>query len=238
MLFKGGDPAATIRVLQRHDADIVLLQEVTPDWVARLRAAGLGADATYAPHRGTHGLAVVAKRRIRRTEVWRNARGLLIGQCAEVDGSASVCHVHLASPSGALTQSRHPLEALRALEANAQQRRQQWQHVEAEMKARFAPAVITGDFNSLSAESWMVDARRRWVDAARTRAWGWAGATFPRLAASAHQPPWPIDRFGQTGPWIRIDYVLVDPALRIRTAGVLPGGGSDHAAVHAVVQLP
>jgi len=239
VLFRGGDEASTIAAIRAQDADVIFLQEITPDWVARVR--GLGPHHTIAPHRGTHGLAVVARHPLTRARTWPNRDGRDIAQCVDValpGGPVGMCHVHLASPSGALTQTRNPLDALAALERNAVRRRRQWTELEAAMQASHAPVVVAGDFNTLPSERLLVDARTRWVDAARERAGFRAASTWPRLAASAHRPPWPLNRLGAAGPWFRIDYVLVDPALGIAEAARVPGGGSDHFAVRATVTLP
>lgn len=239
VLFKGGDARASLALLEDAQADVVLLQEVTPAWAERLASGRLGRFQRVAPHRGTHGLAVLSRHPLSNHRIYRNGGGGIIGQCVDVavNGGVGVCHVHLASPSGAVTQATGFADMVTGLEHNARMRLRQWERLEAEMQASHQPIVIAGDFNTLPFERWFVDAQRRWVDAVDSRRW-WPGATWPRLPASAHRAPWPIDRLVGSGPWFRIDYVLVDPRVTVRSASRLVGGGSDHLPVRAALSLP
>ncbi|MEN0060996.1 MAG: endonuclease/exonuclease/phosphatase family protein [Myxococcota bacterium] len=241
VLFRGGSPNATIRMLRQQNADVILLQEVTPDWVGRLKRAKLLPYHVFAPHRGTHGMAVLSRVPLTRPKLWRNDSGRVIGQCVDLKGPKSVrgsgiCHVHLASPSGAVTQSEHPVRAAIALERNARLRERQWTRLAREMKDRHDPILIGGDFNTLPEEPWLIEARHEWVDAARGL--GLRQATWPRIAASAHRPPWPLGVVARQGPWFRIDYLLVSPSVGLNDATRLAGGGSDHLAVRATLTLP
>ena len=248
VLFRGGDRTRTLRLLAEQQADVLLLQEVTSGWTKRL--ASLAPHRVVAPHNGTHGLAILSRYPLSRERRFVNDQGRLIGQCVEVGigKGVDVCHVHLASPSGAITQTPRTWGVPAALEDNAQLRRRQWTRLEQQIRERHDPIVIAGDFNSLPSEGLLVDARRRWVDAARHHAWLSAAPTWPRLAASAHQLPWPLDHLADlpwplhelapTGPWFRIDYVLCAPRVAILEASRLRGGGSDHLAVRAALRLP
>ncbi len=240
VLFHGGDVQATVDLLAEQDADVIFLQEVTPEWTAHLVA--------LAPHRvvaaasGSQGLAVLSRFPLSRSRLWFSERERMVGQCVDVAVAGrppvGVCHVHLTSPSWALETSRSLSGTVPALEGNARLRRAQWARLEAEMGESHDPIVIGGDFNTLPTERVLVDARRRWVDAARDHAWFGAAPTWPQVAALDHRPPWLLGRLASGGPWFRIDYLLCHPSVAIREASRRPGGGSDHLPVRATLTLP
>lgn len=238
LLFDGGDIGATARLVVDLDADVVFLQEVTPRWADTL--GRLASHEQLVPAPGSQGLGILSRFPMSRSRTWTD-RGRLVGQCVDVTlptGTVGACHVHLESPSWAIATSQSVSDRLRGLEANARRRRQQWTRLETEMRESHAPLVIAGDFNTLPSERLLLDARRRWVDATRSRSWVGAAATWPQLAALSHRPPWLQGFLAEGGPWFRIDYVLCDPALDVLDATRWLGGGSDHLPVRVTLALP
>ncbi|MEO0605648.1 MAG: endonuclease/exonuclease/phosphatase family protein [Myxococcota bacterium] len=239
VLFEGGDPRATVRLLADQDADVLFLQEITPAWAKAV--VDLAPHRILADHKGTQGLAVLSRYPLSRPRLWHDDGGRILGQCvdATIDGTThGLCHVHLASPSWAIVTSDGPLQRLSRLEGNARRRARQWRRLEAEMQEHYAPRIIAGDFNTLPTESFLREARRRWVDATRSRAWLRAGATWPQVAAIHHRPPWLLGQLAAGGPWFRIDYLLCSPSVEVREARRRRGGGSDHLPVRATLALP
>ncbi|MEM6931150.1 MAG: endonuclease/exonuclease/phosphatase family protein [Myxococcota bacterium] len=239
VLFEGGDPDVTVRLLADQNADVWFLQEVTPAWAAAI--VDLAPHRVVADRKGTQGLAVLSRYPLSRPRLWHDEDGRIVGQCVDamIEGSPhGLCHLHLASPSWAIVTSDGPLQRLSRLEDNARRRARQWRRLEAEMQEHYATRIIAGDFNTLPTESFLRDARRRWVDATRSRAWIRAGATWPQVAAIRHRPPWLLGQLAAGGPWFRIDYLLCDPSVAVRDAQRRHGGGSDHLPVRATLALP
>lgn len=231
VLFRGGDPDASIRMLARHEADVFAFQEVTPAWLERLTVA-LG--ATH-PHRvsravaGTHGLALFSRFALGEPTYLNNSAGRAIAQCVPVLRPASpflLCNVHLASPAAVFHE---PAAFARGFRSNADMRVGQWRDLRDLIGRRFAGmrdrVVVAGDLNTLESEPLYDEIRRDLVDAFRERRWTF-GATFPNRV---RLPPWPV---------ARIDYVLVTPTIAPEQTEVLPPSGSDHLGVRAVLRVP
>jgi endonuclease/exonuclease/phosphatase family metal-dependent hydrolase len=108
-------------------------------------------------------------------------------------------------------------------------REAQWRELRELIGQRFAGMrqrlVVAGDLNTLDSEPLYDEIRRDLVDAFRENRWKY-GATFPNRVVVA------------PGPVVRIDYVLVAPAILPMWAEVLPASGSDHLAVRAVLRVP
>lgn len=233
VLFRGGDPAASLRLVREQDADVLAFQEVTPAWLARLEQE-LGASHPHHAARavpGTHGLAVFSRHPLGTPVYLDNREGRAVAQCLPVHAGAGfvLCNVHLASPAAVF---RDPAELLSSFERNAALRTEQWRELRA-LVARSFPAergrtVVAGDLNTLEVDPLMDEVRRDFVDAFREHHWR-LGATFPNLLPFPPFPPMPV---------ARIDYVLVTPAITPEHAEVLPAAGSDHLGVWAVLRVP
>jgi hypothetical protein len=208
---------AVLELVQRHDVDVLAVQELTPDAERRLRAAGI--DALLPHSRVLHarpgsvpagGGAVWSRRPLR-------SRGAVPGGFQQpivqlgTDGPApavEVTAVHIWPPSMGPASVR------------------QWA---ADLAALPAPGpgvlrVLAGDFNaSLDHAALRGVLRLGYTDAARTvgRAltWTWASMRFRR-------------------PRLAIDHVLVDPRIGVAAVDVLPVRGSDHRAVVAELVVP
>lgn len=231
VLYDGGDAQATIDALLDTDADVLFLQEVS---VSRAAVLAAGLSDRY-PHRAEaltegrgHGLVTFAKRPVRAIDSWASGRGNVVGQCVDIDGLAS-CNIHLSSPSVAFDQ---PRRFLRLLVHNERYRRQQWAVIEATAEAHGA-LFLAGDVNTMAVEPHFRSIRRRWVDAWRATNPLDPGATYPH---GTHGPP---NKFARPGtPFVRPDYVLLDPSVKPLSARTLAAGGSDHRPLVVTVELP
>ena len=249
LLFKGSDVEKTLALLREHPADVLLLQEITPAWARRLKAANLGGHRFIASHRGTHGMAIIARVPLTQQTTWDNRVGNTIAQCATLELAApvDVCHVHLAAPAGALYETTVP-KMLAAYEGNANQRAEEWEMLATAFEERNT-MIVGGDFNTPPGEPLMRRIRRRWVDVGGEGQL-FPGATFPKLNAGIKTGDLSgasLRDLGRsllrrvapaTGPLVRIDYVLASPEVQVQHAQRLWGGGSDHYAVRAELRLP
>lgn len=106
--------------------------------------------------------------------------------------------------------------------ANANDRVRQLQIVATDARASALPVIIAGDTNLPDASPALARTFAGFDDAFSEVGHGF-GYTFPAGR------PW-------LGPWMRIDRVFVNGALRVLDCVTLPPAGSDHLAVLAVVE--
>lgn len=202
------DAAGLAAAVARERVDVLAVQELTPDLVRRLGAAGL--DRTL-PHRH-----LIAEEGAGGTGLWSRlplgSRGALPGftfrhPVAEVEVEGAMVTVAAVHPR------RPELRSSRG-----------WVHEHEVLRARLAavpdPVVAAGDFNATLDHLPM---RRLgedgFVDAADS-----AGAGLLRT--------WPLDLPGGV-PVLGLDHVLVRGGWRAVRTAVVPLGGTDHAALVA-----
>ncbi|MCK5688542.1 endonuclease/exonuclease/phosphatase family protein, partial [Myxococcota bacterium] len=217
ILFRGGDRSRSVAVIKERNADIVLLQEVTPGWERRLRKIPGYPYKEFRSHRGTHGLAILSRFPLSRVSYLPNRHGRAIAQCANIKTAKTtlaLCNVHTASPAITL---RHLRGFARAYERNAAQRQRQWTKIARHLRKRKAQVkIVAGDFNTLETEPLYSEITTEYVDVFRQHNLG-LGTTFPHLV------PWlPF-------PLVRIDYIFVRGAIEPLSARVISSGGSDHS---------
>lgn len=227
LLFRGGKPAQSEKVLRATDADVIALQEVTEAWQARLAEplAERYPHQSWKPHRGTHGFALLSKHPLGEPVELENEDGRTIARCAEVRVPAKpvwLCNVHLSSPAKALW-NRSP----GAFARNAERRAREWAKLSAlvERHATSPRRMIVGDLNTMPQDPLHRTITRRWVDSWEWASEGLLGATWPNLNDKT-----PV-------PLFRIDYVLVQGPVVPESMTVLENGGSDHRPVRAHVRL-
>lgn len=212
VLFGQADLEAVVRLVREHDVDLLGVQELTPQAVARLRAAGLEDLLPYsvlneAP--SSRGAGLWSNRPVREVPTWVSTFETSSADL-EVDGTRLRVRV------------LHPPPPTRA-------RPDPWQvdydgFVGAARSDTRGPMLLIGDFNA------SVHHRRlralmgdRWRDAA-----GVAGAGLVRTWGPHAGRPEVLDP----------DHVLVDRRMGVATFDVVEVPGSDHRAVVATVVLP
>jgi endonuclease/exonuclease/phosphatase (EEP) superfamily protein YafD len=218
--YANPDVPATLEAIAGADADIVLLQEVSPAW----RDALLTRFATAYPHHAFHlhtrmagGLGVLSKLPIVREEVWPGPPGtgawfpasrLVV---ASPLGELQVLNVHLrpALDRGSWVRGFLTTPAVRRKEIEAH-----WQHL-----ARDLPTIVAGDFNE--------DPNGRAVVYLESQ-----GMT---RVATAGPSTWHFEttRRGRAFDLLRmdIDHVMIDRRLIATDGRVLDRGASDHRPV-------
>ncbi len=231
VLFDGGDAGETVAMIVAEDPDVVFLQEVS---ARRARDLAAGLEARW-PHRlealsrgRGHGLVTFSKQPIAGIESWASGRGNVVGQCLRT-GPLAACNVHLTSPSVAFD---NPRRFVPVLLDNERYRRRQWEAIE-ETARGHGVTVMIGDVNTMVVEPHFRSIRRGWVDAWRALRPFASGATYPH---GSHGPP---NKFVRPGiPFVRPDYVLLDPSVRPIEARTPASGGSDHRPVVVTLELP
>ncbi|GAA2651599.1 endonuclease/exonuclease/phosphatase family protein [Nonomuraea recticatena] len=212
LLFGRADTGAIMELVRRFDPDVLSTQELTPDAVGRLDAAGL---KNLLPHRvledeySAGGSGLYARYPLTRLDNVVPQRGhhMPVGLLALPGGRpVQIVNVHPYPPLGPLVHDWNA--ALRALpSASADPVR-----------------VLAGDFNaSLDHAAMRELLGRGYKDAADEVGQGLV-------------PTWPANK--RIPPIITIDHVLVDSRVGVREVSVHTVPGTDHRAVFASLTVP
>ncbi|HEX5711928.1 MAG TPA: endonuclease/exonuclease/phosphatase family protein [Solirubrobacterales bacterium] len=206
------DPTQVVALVERERPDLLMVQELTPGYVGKLDAAGLGrllSQRVIAVFPGRRpkmpGLGIYASRPLRALGPHDNNA---LGAALRMPSGRSVrlvnVHPHTPKP-GHIGEWRQSLEALPSA-------------------GRGAPWLLVGDFNATLDQAEL----RAVVD----RGYRDAGD----VAGMGLIPTWPE---GETlPPLVTIDHVLADRRLGIVEYSVAQQPGSDHRAIGAVLALP
>lgn len=205
------DPEAVVALVERHDPDLLSVQELTPRFARELREAGLG---KLLPHEllevapGSAGSGLYSRLPLRPLpgpdrfsfRMPRAALTLPGGRRVRVVG----VHPYPPNPNqvGVWEESLASLPSA----------------------GRAAPWVLAGDFNATLDQSQFRDLLGRGYRDAGVVAGEGLVPTFPRL--------------GHMIPPITIDHVLADRRLDVVEYSVEEMPGSDHRPVHAILALP
>jgi len=205
------DAEAVVALVERHDPDLLSVQELTPRFARELRAAGLGELLSHElleVAKGSAGSGLYSRLPLRPLPgpdqfAFRMPRAELTmpdGRRVRVVG----VHPYPPQPNNVGVWE----ESLASLPS----------------AGRGAPWVLAGDFNATLDQSQFRDLLDRGYRDAGAVAGEGLEPTFPRL--------------GHLIPPITIDHVLADRRLDVVEYSVGEMPGSDHRPVHAVLALP
>src|SRR5262249_25668625 len=139
----------------------------------------------------------------------------------------SAYNVHMVLPFK-LRGARGLLAAItRALHYDERERRRKIAQMLKFLIAERNPYIVAGDFNMSCYSASYGDVAKRMVDSFREAGKGF-GMTWP-ISVADHQ-------FGVQLPTLRIDYIWHSPELRAVEIARLPGFGSDHLPLTAIIQ--
>jgi endonuclease/exonuclease/phosphatase (EEP) superfamily protein YafD len=213
MRIGNGDAASVLAEAARHRADLVMLQEMTPDALENLQAAGV--DAAYAYHfvrpaGGGNGVGIFSRYPLTDTRAYHGFSNQVLS--AAVVGPTGVrftaFSAHIAAP--------WPQEAW------------EWRAELARLGTLLSsvdgPVVVAGDFNATTSFRAFRDA------IARGKVTDAASAT-----GNATLRTYPADR-GVIPPLLGIDHVLVR-SFRAQSIDTLHIAGSDHRALIARIGI-
>jgi endonuclease/exonuclease/phosphatase (EEP) superfamily protein YafD len=212
-VYRGkADPAALVALVERNEADLLAVQELTPRFARGLRQAGIGRllpHAVVEVRRGAAGGGIYSRLPLRPVAArsptfFRQPRVSL-----QLPGGrqARLVDVH------PLTPGRTGIDV--------------WEDSLGDLPAtgEGVPWILVGDFNATLDHSRL----REVLD----RGYRDAGA----VAGEGLVPTWP-NRDHDLPPVITIDHVLADERLGIVDYGVEDLPGSDHRSIHAELALP
>lgn len=213
--FGGADAGALVRAATEHRVDVLVLVEVTPEAMSRLRAAGL--DALLSRQAGSPQPGAVGTVVRSRFPVTLLGDGVLPGVESRVSfqqpvisvhgptGPFTLRAVHVPAPVGFPRSWRQGLAAL-----------SEW----TQAQPGDVPLVLAGDFNASSAHPAYRGLADLLTDAHRASGSGWVRT-------------WPQD--SPLPPFVQLDHVLVR-GFGVVASGTVVLGGTDHAAVWATLR--
>jgi endonuclease/exonuclease/phosphatase (EEP) superfamily protein YafD len=220
-LFLGrGDPATVVRLVREQGVDVLGLEELTPEEVARLDAAGLRKLLPYRnvdARPGANGTGLFSRFPLKRLKPYNS-----VNQNGE---PRALVRVPGARPFE--LQVIHPPPPI-----NGQA--PLWRHMLSELplpdfgdvsREPGPPRMLIGDFNATLDHAQLRDllGGAGYVDAADATGKG-------------YKTTWPAGR--RFPPEITIDHILIDPRMRAETVSVHLVPHSDHRALIATLRIP
>ena len=209
------DPAAILRILQRHSVDVLAVQELTPPMVGRLTAAGLTHVLPFShldPRPGSRG-----------TGLW--ARWPLM-PLQPVPGLAAAAPRARIDPLGGLPVTVTAVHPVAPVQGRADRWRRELAMIQQTLAAVDEPQVVAGDFNATR-------------DHAPFRELLAAG--FLDCADSGRNRSWPGFTWPATGralPVLRLDHVLVSRTATVPMTRTIRVPCTDHHGVLTAIEFP
>lgn len=210
-----GDARTVVRLVREQGVDVLGLEELTPDEVARLDAAGLrrllpyrNVDARW----GASGTGLFSRFPLTRLKPYNSI---------DVNGEPRA-RVRVPGARPFELQVIHPPPPIDG-------QAPVWRHMLSELprpSTAGAPQMLIGDFNATLDHAQLRDllgGSRGYVDAADATGKG-------------YDTTWPAGR--DFPPEITIDHVLIDPRMRADDIGVHVVPRSDHRALIATLRIP
>lgn len=211
--FGGGNAEDVVQGVRDRGADVVVLVELTPQAVTRLKAAGLDQELPYVvghPDAGTTGAAIRSRWPLTLLDDGKGVGGSLFWEP----------YALVQRPAGAFrvkaVHTRQPIVSARGWERDLD-RLHTWQLAQPADQ----PLVMAGDFNASQSHPAFRAMLEGLTDAHRATGGGWVRT-------------WPQGR--RIPPFVQIDHILGRGVTAV-DAGATPVRGSDHAAVWATVTL-
>lgn len=227
LFFKNKSPNSIIEILDRTDSDLLVVQELTPNWKTQLNNSF---QSKYPYQRtvalnGTHGIGFYSKFPIQKYQLLKNSHKLPIAQIVELlinDKRIQVINAHLASPAIAV---ENPDNFLKLYSSNYQLRKQQTEEINMIVlndQNNFSAQILIGDLNTIPIEPIYRDVKRNWVDLYSVVGNGFR-FNFPNST--------------RISPFLTLDYILLRGAINGTEFKVIDGGSSDHLALIGQVEI-
>ncbi len=227
-----GEPGVDniLGIIERENADIVALQEVSPQVAGALSSLApvYGYMALFPTADGYAGCALLSRFPMVSDEAFPLVEGAHLYQRAMLDLHGEKVHllnVHLQPPRFATWRggSRVTIPTVYDTTIQDQERGQLLE----ELEALEGAVVVAGDFNMTDRSAGYGELAGRLGDSYRETGWGF-GHTFPDEAAKSIPVPFPL---------LRIDYIFHTPDVKARWSYVGDRGGPTHRFVVAGLSL-
>jgi endonuclease/exonuclease/phosphatase (EEP) superfamily protein YafD len=203
--YSNPTPEKLATELLATDADVLLVQELTPEWVDAFRAAGLEREYRFSfvrqrDDRGS-GMGIYSRLPLNRPRIAFTGGWPTMAASVRVgDRSVAIVNVHAIGPSHGIGLHDESVDVIEAVTSSLPH-----------------PRIVAGDFNATPYNRTM----HRMADLGLVSAHAERGRG---LATT-----WPNGE--RLSPPVRIDHVLVDPTLVVVDVRELEGAGSDHKPV-------
>jgi endonuclease/exonuclease/phosphatase (EEP) superfamily protein YafD len=205
VMFDNPNHAALVDELQSRDADVIFLQEVTPDWWRAIRAAGLLESHPYfieAARWGADGMALLSRRPFVSKRLLHVGRRPVPTATVRVGRIAvHLVDVHVVAPIETFDENRVEQLAINDIVRHTPE-----------------PRIVAGDYNATPTNRWYQELLDLGLHEVHEAVGDPFATTWPN--GVRHLPP------------IRLDHVFVDDPpvvpLRVRQG---TGTGSDHRPV-------
>ena len=208
------DPAALLRTLRRHDVDVLAVQELTPDMVSRLAAAGLAQLLPFShldPRPGGPGTGLWAR--------WP------LTPLPPVPGLTAAAPRARINPPGGLPVTLTAVHALSPMRGHADMWRRELALIRQTLTTVDGPQVVAGDFNASRDHRPFRDLLAAGfldcADSSQSRSW--PGFTWPAARGML--------------PVMRLDHVLVSPTATVRMTRAIRLPDTDHHGVLAAIEF-
>lgn len=224
VFFQNQTPDLAIQSVVQEGADVVLLQELTPPFLALFRQA-IADQYPYQrviPKPGSNGLGVFSKYPLEAYEVLGGERYPFaqLMRLRKGDAQLVLANVHAASPA-VVVENMDRFWTL--VLDNAWRRKRELAKLERDMKslAASSPMLLAGYLNTLKVDPIYRDLRHRWGDAFGLFPW-FRSWTFPNGADF----PFPL---------LSLDYFLYQGPMVAQDTKVISGGSSDHCGIATTI---
>lgn len=215
------DVPQTVKVIRRMDADVVALQELSPQG-ARLLDRALKRDYPY--RQFTEGVAIVSRFPLRNSRYQHSQRGIngfLFTEVESPGGRFQVSSLHL-DPLHLWTSRDKWSFLQQLLWGQGEIHRAEVKQISDALKPGL-PTVLAGDFNSVSHAALDELRKQGFTD------------SFAEVTPQPDRTPTLHFRLFGLSKGRRIDYILHDASFRTLESQVLPGPPSDHDPVVSVL---
>lgn len=225
LFFKNKNPDVILNQIKQTNPDILVVQELTPAWVAIL-SKSLGQVYLYKriyADKGTHGIGVYSKYKLSNDTLLLNDSKKPFAQIVTtriLNKKIQIINTHSASPAAAV---EHPENFLSLFSTNYTLRENQFEKIEQLLKSNPSDAyILIGDLNTTHYEPIYRNLRSNWVDVFTEVGEG-SNKTFPNTSRSK--------------PFLTLDYILIKGAIAPVSSKVLGSGSSDHLGLVGRVKI-
>lgn len=221
LFFKNNFKQKIINEILESNSDILVVQELTPNWQTKLNSKLKGKYKFKAlkPSNGTRGLGIYSKFPITKTKYFEQSQlsKIKIGKKELI-----IVNCHLVSPAIAVET---PEKFIQYYKLNYSQREKQWNNIETHLNTNYSkyPILIAGDLNTMKNENLYRQIRKNWNDLLAKE-----GAYFNWTFPNSHKIKY---------PFLTLDYILHNNKIKGINGKVLKESSSDHLSIIGDIKI-